>query len=264
MFETERFCSSLHCFQKMEENNTGANYAANSTISFGTVCSPAANKRLVKNTLSETILHMDPLQILTLYRLIWDWSLETWAPPPRSSLWKQMSYLPRRLPLTWAKIPHLYSVEHDNILTVGLLLYFVHIVNPCVCVCVFHRELGGETMLWEAIRRALSAQRERYCLSDRGLCHHAAGMWHAGGGETSTIAPHLSRLLSYDTQMYTCPREKWQFTQDLHLLSPCWWHVGWSFWKPWRTKRKTRTSLCVNHICNRLQNEFERFYLYPL
>lgn len=53
-----------------------------------------------------------------------------------------------------------------------------------MCVCVFDRVLGGETVLRETIRGALSAQRERYCLSHRGLCHHAAGVWHAGGGQT--------------------------------------------------------------------------------
>lgn len=54
------------------------------------------------------------------------------------------------------------------------------LISACVCVC--DRDLGGEAVLWETIRGALSAQRERYCLSDRGLCHHAAGMWHAGRG----------------------------------------------------------------------------------
>lgn len=52
-----------------------------------------------------------------------------------------------------------------------------------LCVRVFRRELGGEAVLRETVRGALSAQRERHCLSDRGLCHHAAGMWHAGGGQ---------------------------------------------------------------------------------
>lgn len=52
------------------------------------------------------------------------------------------------------------------------------------CVRVFLRELGGEAVLREAVRGALSAQRERHCLSHRGLRHHAAGMWHAGGGQS--------------------------------------------------------------------------------
>lgn len=60
----------------------------------------------------------------------------------------------------------------------------------CVCVfnsvCVFDRDLGGEAVLREIIRGALSAQRERYCLPYRGLCHHAAGVWHAGGGQPHT------------------------------------------------------------------------------
>lgn len=51
-----------------------------------------------------------------------------------------------------------------------------------LCVRVFPRELGGEAVLRETVRGALGAQRERHCLSDRGLCHHAAGMRHAGGG----------------------------------------------------------------------------------
>lgn len=53
-----------------------------------------------------------------------------------------------------------------------------------LCVRVFHRELGGEAVLRETVRGALGTQRERYCLSDRGLRHHAAGMWHAGGGQS--------------------------------------------------------------------------------
>lgn len=54
-------------------------------------------------------------------------------------------------------------------------------------VHVFHRELGGEAVLRETVRGALSAQREGHCLSDRGLCHHAAGMWHAGGGQSQQM-----------------------------------------------------------------------------
>lgn len=64
--------------------------------------------------------------------------------------------------------------QHPKSLFMFVLLFF----------CAFDRDLGGETMLRETIRGALSAQRERYCLSHRGLCHHAAGMWHAGGGQT--------------------------------------------------------------------------------
>lgn len=64
--------------------------------------------------------------------------------------------------------------QHPKSLFMFVLLFF----------CAFDRDLGGETMLRETIRGALSAQRERYCLSHRGLCHHAAGMRHAGGGQT--------------------------------------------------------------------------------
>lgn len=51
-------------------------------------------------------------------------------------------------------------------------------------------------MLRETFRGTLSAQRERYCLSDRGLCHHAAGMRHAGGGQEQQM--HHTRLLPHD------------------------------------------------------------------
>lgn len=72
----------------------------------------------------------------------------------------------------------LYSVDCNSILKQSCR-------SICACLCVFDRDLGGEAVLREAIRGALSAQRERYCLSHRGLCHHAAGMWHAGGGQTA-------------------------------------------------------------------------------
>lgn len=83
----------------------------------------------------------------------------------------------------------------DSFLTMALLLFSLHFCVT-VCLCVFHRELGGETMLRETFRGALSAQWERYCLSDRGLCHHAAGMRHAGGGQNQQM--HHIRLLPRD------------------------------------------------------------------
>lgn len=69
-------------------------------------------------------------------------------------------------------------------------------------------------MLRETFRGALSAQWERYCLSDRGLCHHAAGMWHAGGGQNQQM--HHIRLFPHDrgnhsqtnlsARFYTCTK----------------------------------------------------------
>lgn len=75
-----------------------------------------------------------------------------------------------------------------------------------VCVftslCVSDRDLGGEAVLRETIRGALSAQRERYCLPHRGLCHHAAGVWHAGGGQTHThICLHCFHITHTHTDM---------------------------------------------------------------
>lgn len=76
----------------------------------------------------------------------------------------------------------------------------------CVFVCG-DRDLGGEAMLRETIRGALSAQRERYCLSYRGLCHHAAGVWHAGGGKTPPCDEKTSQLLlhSLTFRLQFCP-----------------------------------------------------------
>lgn len=61
----------------------------------------------------------------------------------------------------------------------------VHLKRVCVCVC-FDRVVGGEALLREAAGRALRAQWERYCFPNRGLCHHAARVRHARGGQTRT------------------------------------------------------------------------------
>lgn len=83
----------------------------------------------------------------------------------------------------------MYLPERNSILkAAAAVMFLLNSVSVCVSVrvCVCDRDLGGEAVLWETIRGALSAQRERYCLSDRGLCHHAAGMWHAGRGQSQT------------------------------------------------------------------------------
>lgn len=94
----------------------------------------------------------------------------------------------------------------DSFLTMALLLFSLRFCVT-VCLCVFHRELGGETMLRETFRGALSAQWERYCLSDRGLCHHAAGMWHAGGGQNQQM--HHIRLLPHDKRRRHHSQRNW-------------------------------------------------------
>lgn len=131
-----------------------------------------------------------------------DWSVEVLP----SSAWK--------CPIaTWEKIEHLYS---PSFLTMELLPFSLHCCVT-VCLCVFHRELGGETMLRETFRGALSAQWEGYCLSDRGLRHHAAGMWHAGGGQNQQM--HDMCLLPLDKSRGNNLQRNWS-THEL---------FGWTF-----------------------------------
>lgn len=94
-----------------------------------------------------------------------------------------------------AAVYHREFVCDTELLTVSLLvseLCYVSLV-PLIWTA-FHRSLDRKALLWEAPGRASGSQRSGDCLSYRGLCHHAPGMWHAGRG-LSEMKAALSQFL---------------------------------------------------------------------